>query len=202
MTDNGEFYGVHYYEEITDACTKISGDIERYIKEADTDDDVKPVVYWTYRIKSPESLKKKLIGRNLEPTYQSALDNGIHDIVGFRIICAFQEDVYSTAEWFKNNDDYDIIQIKDYIKTPKPNGYRSLHLIVRINTETAHDVYAEIQIRTIAMDTWATLEHKLKYKKDVGDAYEALTRQLKKSADDIASIDLDMSSIRDMLRNK
>lgn len=110
--------------------------------------------------------------------------------------------MYATkATLFDDNPDYEIVNVKDYIKDPKPNGYRSLHLITRLHGGDADGVYVEVQIRTIAMDTWATLEHKLKYKKDINPSYaESMTRQLKKCADDITSVDLDMSAIRDIVR--
>ena len=199
MTDNGEFYGVHYYEELQSACDKVNDDIQAYVDRTSGNDDLKPVVYYTHRIKSPQSLKAKLAMRGLPQTYESALENGIHDIVGFRIVCAFQEDVYTTEAMFLNNPDYEIMQVKDYIAEPKPNGYRSLHLITRLTNGDAAGVYVEIQIRTIAMDTWATLEHKLKYKKDIDDGYGSLTAQLRKCADDITSVDCDMSAIRDVV---
>lgn len=199
MTDNGEFYGVHYYEELQSACDKVNGDIQAYVDRTSGNDDLKPVVYYTHRIKSPQSLKAKLAMRGLPQTYESALENGIHDIVGFRIVCAFQEDVYTTEEMFLDNPDYEIVRVKDYIAEPKPNGYRSLHLITRLTNGDAAGVYVEIQIRTIAMDTWATLEHKLKYKKDIDDGYGSLTAQLRKCADDITSVDCDMSAIRDVV---
>jgi putative GTP pyrophosphokinase len=117
MTDNGEFYGVHYYEELTDACDKVDADIHAYMEKTGKNDDLKPIVYCTHRIKSPSSLRQKLAKRGLPQTYESALENGIHDIVGFRIVCAFQEDVYATkATLFDDNPDYEIVNVKDYVK--------------------------------------------------------------------------------------
>ena len=120
------------------------------------------------RIKSIISIKEKLNSRGLPFTLDS-IENNLNDIAGVRIICAFPEDVYTLAEALLNQDDIALVEKKDYIKNPKPNGYRSLHLIVSVPIFLArekHSMKVEIQLRTIAMDSWATLEHQLRYKKD------------------------------------
>ena len=125
----------------------------------------------------------------------------VYDAIGIRIVCGFAEDVYQTMNWLKDRPKLCIIRGKDYIVTPKPNGYRSYHLQVRIKDGCGQGMPAEIQVRTIAMDFWATLEHQLKYKKDL--TYEKLIpNELKRCADKIAAVDLSMQTIWDIIRNE
>lgn len=119
------------------------------------------------RIKSYESIIEKLIKRKL-PLTLSSIEENLNDVAGVRVICSFIEDVYTLSEVFLQQDDIKLIEKKDYIKNPKPNGYRSLHLIVSVPIFLAdgkRDMRVEIQLRTIAMDFWASLEHELNYKK-------------------------------------
>ena len=123
----------------------------------------------------------------------------VFDAVGVRAICAFAEAVFRLAEWLREQPSLQVLNEKDYFANPKPSGYRSYHMIVLVAPETGVPMRAEIQIRTIAMDFWATLEHQLKNKKDV--PHEALIRsELKRCADEIASVDISMQTIRDVLR--
>lgn len=195
-----EFYGTHYADLIA-AQHALDTCVERYMKEHEADDDLKPVVYHTSRIKSPESLCAKLRGMGLEETAEAALANEVHDIVGERVICAFSDDVYRVAEWFDAQEDYAIERRKDYISCPKPSGYRSLHLILRVGRGPFAGGLEEVQLRTISMDFWSTLEHKIKYKKQVGNP-DLMRDELKRCADEIASIDLSMTAIRDMIRSE
>jgi len=148
------------------------------------------------RVKKPMSLMDKLRRKGLEPTIENIRRN-IFDVAGARVICSFPEDTYALAEMLARQDDITVVKIKDYIAHPKENGYRSLHMIVEVpiflSSVTEH-VCVEVQLRTIAMDFWASLEHKLKYKKQLEDA-EQLSRQLKECADDIAALDLRMQQI-------
>ncbi len=155
----------------------------------------KPVLYCISRIKSPESMMRKLQKNGLPPDCTSALEY-MHDAVGVRVICSFLDDVYRVADWLTER--LRVVQTKDYISFPKPNGYRSLHLIVGLTDGPAQGLTAEIQLRTIAIDCWASLEHQLKYKRSV--AHETLVRaELKRCAEEIASIDLSMQTIRELL---
>ncbi len=120
------------------------------------------------RLKSIVSIKEKLESRNLPFTFES-IEHNLNDIAGVRVICSFAEDVYTLAEALLKQDDIMLIEAKDYVKKPKPNGYRSLHLIVSVPIYLAKEkrsMKVEIQLRTIAMDSWASLEHQLRYKKD------------------------------------
>lgn len=130
--------------------------------------DRTPITGMKSRLKSPESIMEKLVRRNL-PITLSSMEDTLADIAGIRVICSFVHDVYLLADALISQDDITLIKIKDYIKNPKENGYRSLHLIVSVPIFLLHEkkeMKVEIQLRTIAMDSWATLEHQLKYKKD------------------------------------
>ena len=129
--------------------------------------DYNPIDHITKRIKSPESIINKMKQKDLDLTYRNLVEY-INDVAGMRIICSFKDDVYKIVEIIENFNDIEIIKRKDYIENPKPSGYSSYHLIVRVPiTVSEQTIYVkvEIQIRTTAMDFWASLEHKLKYKK-------------------------------------
>lgn len=158
-------------------------------------EDVKPIIYCCSRIKHPNSMVEKLTSLKLPTDAETALTK-VFDAIGLRIICAFTEDAYGIVNWLKTRPELEIVREKDYIAYPKPNGYRSYHLQLRL---TKQQFPAEIQVRTIATDFWATLEHQLKYKKDI--PHEELIRsELKRCADEIASVDLSMQTIRDIIR--
>lgn len=160
-----------------------------------------PVEHCKARIKSAESMKEKLERKGLQPTTLNALTQ-IYDAAGIRIVCTFLNDIYWIADMLKNQEDFRVIEEKDYIRNPNPNGYRSYHLIIEVPLhleDRVQKVYCELQIRTIAMDCWASLEHQMKYKKDI--AYtEMITTELKRCADEIASTDLNFQTILDMIK--
>ncbi|MBE5900414.1 MAG: GTP pyrophosphokinase family protein [Lachnospiraceae bacterium] len=148
------------------------------------------------RMKSPASIYEKMERRGYPLTIES-MERNLNDIAGVRVICSFPEDIYNVARLITEQDDIIVLQIKDYIANPKPNGYRSLHLIVAIPIFLANEkknMKVEIQFRTIAMDFWASLEHKVKYKKDVENP-EQVAKELKECADIIASVDRRMQEI-------
>lgn len=152
------------------------------------------------RLKSPESIFEKLKRRDL-PMTLSAIEENLNDIAGVRVICSFPEDIYLLADALLRQDDITLIERKDYIQNPKPNGYRSLYLIVEVpiflRNETKR-MRVEVQLRTIAMDFWASLEHKLRYKKGLEDSedYQEISRQLKNCAEISAMLDRLMENIR------
>lgn len=158
-------------------------------------EDNDPVEHCLGRIKSEESMREKCRRQGLPETAESALTQ-IHDAIGLRIVCAFLNDVYMLRDYILGFDDVELVREKDYIRHAKPNGYRSLHLILRVQGE----YYAEIQLRTISMDTWAALEHHMKYKKEISGNTELLVSELKRCADELASTDLSMQTLRDMIR--
>lgn len=156
------------------------------------------------RLKSPESIIEKMAKKGLPFNRESlvnCVENNLYDVAGIRVVCAFQEDIYRLAELLIQQDDIVLIRTKDYIKNPKPNGYRSLHLILEIPvflTEGKTPVKVEVQFRTIAMDFWASVDHKLRYKKDVADE-EMLVERLRRCATVIAGLDDEMQEIRNMI---
>ena len=154
------------------------------------------------RLKSPISIEGKLKRRNLEFSLD-ALEENLYDVAGIRVICNLPEDVYTLADAFLKQDDITLIEMKDYIKNPKENGYRSLHLIVAIPIFLANEkkiMKAEIQIRTIAMDFWASLEHQLRYKKDA-EFTEDMAKELFECAEMSAELDLRMQEVRRKIEN-
>lgn len=162
--------------------------------------DRNPIQSIKTRIKSPVSIADKLRRRGFDVTIENMVTQ-LNDIAGVRVICSFIEDIYKLAEMLLNQDDILLVEVKDYIQNPKPNGYRSLHLIVDVpiflSNEKRH-MRAEVQFRTIAMDFWASLEHQLKYKKKIENP-EHIASELKKCADTITEVDIKMQEIRDMI---
>lgn len=131
--------------------------------------DRNPINSIKSRLKKPVSIKAKMDKRGLPMTVE-AIEQHLNDVAGVRVVCSFPQDVYTLAEALMNQDDITLLEKKDYIQNPKPNGYRSLHLIVAVPIFLAKEkrtMRVEIQLRTIAMDFWASLEHQLRYKKDV-----------------------------------
>ena len=149
------------------------------------------------RLKTLPSLREKLERKNI-PFDVDMLEQQINDIAGVRVICSFPEDVYTMANAFLAMDDIEVLQRKDYISNPKPNGYRSLHLIVAIPVHLAEGkrmTKVEIQLRTIAMDFWASLEHQLRYKQD--NAFtEDMAAELYECAQLSAALDIRMDNLR------
>ena len=159
-----------------------------------------PIEFIETRIKTPDSIANKLRKKELPLTVESVREN-LNDVAGVRVICAFLDDIYKVADMLEVQDDVDIIKTKDYIKKPKKNGYRSLHLILEVPvffSNGKEKVRVEVQIRTIAMDFWASLEHSVKYKKNVRDA-EDIVYELRACADVINRTDIHMQSIRDKI---
>ncbi|MCM1183632.1 MAG: response regulator [Roseburia sp.] len=152
------------------------------------------------RLKSPESIYEKLRRKGYPFTVKN-VEEHLEDVAGLRVICSFPDDIYRLAEVFALQDDVAVLKKKDYIQNPKPNGYRSLHLILHVPIFLSREkkyMKVELQLRTIAMDFWASLEHKLKYKKNIQDT-EAIVAQLKVCADSIENLDYQMQAIRDQI---
>lgn len=156
------------------------------------------------RLKSMESIQEKLIRKNLVPNL-SSVENNIYDIAGVRVICSFVDDIYMLADCLLRQDDIKLIKKKDYIKNPKPNGYRSLHLIVEIPIFLCNEkkfVKVEIQLRTISMEAWANLEHRMRYKKILSpELLEKTTNVLLESANGSSMIDEKMQEVWDLIES-
>ncbi len=161
--------------------------------------DRNPIETIKSRLKSPESILEKLHRKKI-PFIPDEIERNLSDIAGVRVICAFPEDIYLLCECLLDQDDVVLLEMKDYIQEPKPNGYRSLHLIIEVPI-FLHDrkkyMKVEVQLRTIAMDFWASLEHRLYYKK--GHSDQELRQELKQCADVSAALDLRMQEIRNCL---
>lgn len=161
--------------------------------------DRNPIESIKTRVKSVDGIIRKVRKKNIPLTLE-AIEENINDVAGVRVICSFPEDIYRLAEAFLKQDDIRLIRRKDYIKDPKPGGYRSLHLIVAVPIfleNEKKEMKVEVQLRTIAMDFWASLEHKVRYKKDIPpEVSEDLARELKECAMISADLDQRMQCIR------
>lgn len=159
--------------------------------------DRNPISSIKSRLKSPLSIKDKLARKGLEVTLENVEEN-LNDVAGVRVICSFPEDVFTLAEALLKQDDITLVKMKDYIRHPKANGYRSLHMIVQVPIFLSHEkrlMKVEIQLRTIAMDFWASLEHQLRYKKDYKFTKEMM-QELQDCAAQSALLDARMDALR------
>ena len=167
--------------------------------------DNNPIESIKTRVKSYDSILKKIRRKNI-PLNLRAIEDNLKDIAGVRVICSFPDDIYKLAESFLKQDDITLIEQKDYIKNPKPSGYRSLHLIVQVPIFLQNEkkmVNVEVQFRTIAMDFWASLDHKMRYKKELSDEeVEILQEELYDCAEQSAALDERMQRIRDRITQK
>lgn len=157
-----------------------------------------PIEMIKSRVKKPMSIVEKLKRRGFEISLESMVKN-LDDVAGIRIICSFLDDIYEVADMLVRQDDVTVIAVKDYIKNPKPNGYRSYHMIIEVPvffSDSKEPIRVEVQIRTIAMDFWASLDHQLKYKKNFIDDNGDISGELKKCANVIADTDKRMLAIR------
>ena len=167
--------------------------------------DNNPIESIKTRVKSYDSILKKIRRKNI-PLNLQAIEENLKDIAGVRVICSFPDDIYKLAESFLKQDDITLIERKDYIKNPKPSGYRSLHLIVQVPIFLQNEkkmVNVEVQFRTIAMDFWASLDHKMRYKQELSDEeVEILQEELYDCAKQSAALDERMQRIRDRITQK
>jgi putative GTP pyrophosphokinase len=156
------------------------------------------------RIKSPVSIYDKLQKKGLEVSLQSIMDN-INDVAGIRVVCPFISDIYDVAHMLISQDDVEVMEVKDYIKNPKPNGYRSLHYVVIIPiflSSGKEYMKVEVQIRTIAMNFWASLEHQMHYKQFDNNEMPDIVNELTQCAESIYDTDVKMQEIRENIHKK
>ena len=165
-----------------------------------------PIEHIKQRIKSPESIVKKLKKRGLDSTIEN-MREFINDIAGIRVICSFTSDIYRIAEMIRNQNDIKVISVKDYIISPKESGYKSFHMIVSVPiylSDSVVDTKVEIQIRTVAMDFWASLEHKVNYKLDQDDSDEEIKnirRRLYDCAQMVSVLDDEMLALNEKMQD-
>lgn len=160
--------------------------------------DYSPIEHVASRLKSPESILAKAVRKGLDPTIEQIADQ-IHDVAGVRVTCSFISDAYRVFDMLTAQNDVTVLQVRDYIKSPKANGYQSLHVLVEVPvflSDQVHPVKVEVQIRTIAMDFWASLEHKIYYKYD-GDVPDSLLAELRDAAATASRLDVTMERLHD-----
>lgn len=194
-----------YLKPMTDVMQRIVSQIEKCCASYESQHGEKLYEHLRYRIKSEESMIEKLEKRGLEATARNAL-KAVNDAIGLRIICLFIDGVYKSVEHIKSLPGCTVVREKDYIKNAKPNGYRSYHMVLDVESPEADidnnspgHYYVEIQLRTIAMDTWAALEHELKYKKNISNP-ELITQELHRCANELAACDVSMQTLKQLIR--
>lgn len=189
---------------LEDLTKRIEGYNKEYVEEGN-----EPLFYHLItRIKDDGSMTAKLDARGLPHTPEAALAGSIYDACGIRIVCCFIKDIFENIKRIRELPGVKVIREKDYLANAKPNGYRSYHMIISVEEPYADALgncpgiwYAEIQLRTIAMDSWAALEHKMKYKKTISDN-DLIVSELRRCADELAACDISMQTINDMINNR
>ncbi len=196
-----DFYKVAFqYQKIMmlyeSAIKQIETKLDILNKEKTVNRSRNPIETIKSRIKSPDSIAKKLEKRKQPVTFESMINN-LNDIAGVRVICPYISDIYNVRDMLLKQPDIKLIKETDYIQNPKDSGYRSLHLVIEIPvylSKTEHNVRVEIQLRTIAMDFWASLEHQIHYKNEA-DVPDSIRRELFRVAETIAMTDREMEEI-------
>ena len=198
--DNGD--PISSWQEVTlvynSALKEIGTKLEILNDEFQQVHKYNPIEHIKSRLKSSESIVKKLKKKGLESTIENMVEN-VNDIAGIRVICSFTSDIYRVAEMISNQNDIKVLSIKDYIKNPKPSGYKSYHMLVTVPiflSDKAVNAKVEIQIRTVAMDFWASLEHKIHYKFE-GNAPEHIKNELRECAMMVTELDARMLSLNE-----
>ena len=196
-----EFYG-EYMPLLVEKENLLLNEVKNILDSISTDSETALAEHIKSRIKGSESMRTKLKMRGFDDTVENGLTK-LSDIIGLRVVLHFVGDVYTILEKIRQNDKWKVVSVKDYIANAKPNGYRSLHIILSIpfESETIHHIEVEIQLRTIAMDCWASLEHQLKYKKNIANT-QLIVSELKRCADEMASTDLTMQTIRELIQKQ
>ncbi len=185
------------------AIREVRTKLEVLSEEFEVRQNRNPIESIKSRVKDPESIIRKLSGKGLEPTL-AAMVESLGDIAGIRVVCPFVDDIYFLAHTLLAQDDITLIEREDYIAVPKPSGYRSLHLVVEIPvffSDEKRGVRVEVQIRTIGMNFWASLEHEIRYKRHLPDSRD-IVQELKECADTIWETDLHMQEIHRRLRQQ
>ncbi len=201
MAASGDFYKMAFqFQQIMmiyeSAIKQIETKLDILNKESSVNRTRNPISTVKSRIKSPESIAKKLEKKGVPITFDSMMKN-LNDIAGVRVICPYISDIYSVRDMLLKQPDLTLIKQSDYIENPKESGYRSLHLVMEIPvylSKTEHNVRVEIQLRTIAMDFWASLEHQLRYKNSA-KVPDSVRRELFRCAETIAMTDREMEEI-------
>lgn len=201
--ENGSIYG-GLKAVLPQVMQQFAERIEAFQSEMIRQSGSQAYEHLNYRIKDEESMREKCRRQALAETPENALRT-IHDAIGFRIVCLFREDVERLVEFLRSLSDCQVVQEKDYIRKAKPNGYRSYHMILLVEApfedvdgRKPGQFYVEVQLRTIAMDAWAALEHEIKYKHDIRNP-ELISRELKRCAEELAACDVSMQTLRNLV---
>ncbi len=204
MENGTSIYGDNL-EAMEQVRTQIAEQLDAFRRAIGEQTDFDPIEHCLSRIKGEESMREKCRRRGIPETTRSALVD-IKDSIGFRVVCAFRSDVYLVRDYLAKLDGFEVVEEKDYIRDAKPNGYRSYHMILRTTDGRApagcgpaDGFFVEVQLRTISMDTWAALEHHMKYKKQAPANEKLIVSELKRCADELASTDLSMQALRDLI---
>lgn len=201
---NGSIYG-EYRQAMEAVMAEMAGYIEARSREHEAEHGDKLYEHLNCRIKGEDSMREKLSTRGLAPTPRNALRE-VTDAIGLRVVCLFIDDVYAIVDHIRAFPGCTVVREKDYIRSAKPNGYRSYHMILDvpsnerdIDGHTPGHYFVEVQLRTIAMDTWAALEHELKYKKHIMSP-DLIARELHRCANELAACDVSMQTLRQIIR--
>ena len=183
------------------AITKLCARIDVVKAEYEIKHHRNPVEYVETRIKKPLHILEKLNRKGYDFSLESIVYN-LNDVAGIRLVCSFLDDIYQVADMILHDETFKLVERVDYIKSPKASGYRSLHLIIEVPiifSDVVQKMKVEVQLRTMAMDFWATLEHQIYYKKEISDADKKIATELKECADVIYETDRRMHAIREKL---
>ena len=196
--EDKQFYG-EFAPKLEETEHIMLTEVQRILDGISTDSETRLAEHIKSRVKSGASLCEKLERKGLPVTAESGLRE-LSDLIGLRVVTHFVGDIYTVLEKIEQSAVWRVVAVKDYIAHAKPNGYRSLHVILALpfGVGGIEEILTEIQLRTIAMDCWASLEHQLKYKKNIGNT-ELIVSELKRCADEMASTDLSMQTIRDLI---
>ncbi|MCZ0717741.1 GTP pyrophosphokinase [Aerococcus kribbianus] len=195
MVEDWERMLAPYYQAVEELKVKLKGIRREYLEVGQHS----PIEFVTGRVKTPDSIREKVQARKLDA---SRLEEEVQDIGGLRVMCQFVEDIYLVVQLLRERQDFDIVIERDYILNKKDSGYRSYHLVIDYPVERvtgAHHILLEIQIRTLAMNFWATIEHSLNYKYD-GDYPQSLHKRLERAAEAAFRLDEEMSQIREEIQ--
>lgn len=200
MEDTQRTYYGGYYEPLKQLEQEVLGWLNERVDELDGKHQERPVEHIRSRIKTAEGVQEKLERKGYDNDVETAFTH-LSDLIGFRLVTHFVGDVYELVKSMKSDTRYRVVKEKDYIALPKPNGYRSYHVILECPFPEVPDgvLRVEIQLRTIAMDCWASLEHEMRYKKGITNT-ALIEKELKRCAGEMASTDLSMQTLRDMIR--
>ena len=191
-----------FYKEQYPVLLKAEEQLKNLITQFETNENKKKIAYCSSRIKSPESMKQKLLKKGEEPNAENAVSK-VNDAVGVRVITSFVDDIHKVSDWITLQNDIEVVNIKDYIAYPKPNGYRSYHIILGIPVYCLDGMEyfpVEIQFRTMAMDFWASMEHRINYKKERQDR-EKLVKELKEHARKLEKIEKSFEKYSENIQN-